>query len=57
MLIQPTRVLSLHPFPDYPDTYKEQGITARFCDTRLGLNPALAGIKHLNRLEQITGTG
>ena len=52
-VIQPTRVLSLHPFPDYPDTYKEQGITARFCDTRLGLNPALAGIKHLNRLEQI----
>lgn len=51
--IQPTRVLSLYPFPDYPDTYQEQGITARFCDTRLGLNPGLAGIKHLNRLEQI----
>ena len=52
-VIQTTRVLSLHPFPDYPDSYREQGITARFCDTRLGLNPALAGIKHLNRLEQI----
>ena len=52
-VIQPTRVLSLYPFPDYPDSYKEQGIVARFCDTRLGLNPALAGIKHLNRLEQI----
>ena len=52
-VIQTTRVLSLHPFPDYPDIYKEQGITARFCDTRLGLNPGLAGIKHLNRLEQI----
>ena len=52
-VIQTTRVLSLYPFPDYPDIYKEQGITARFCDTRLGLNPALAGIKHLNRLEQI----
>ena len=51
--IQTTRVLSLHPYPDYPDSYKEQGINARFCDTRLGLNPALAGIKHLNRLEQI----
>jgi 4-amino-4-deoxychorismate lyase len=51
--IQTTRILSLYPFPDYPDTYKEQGITARFCDTRLGLNPALAGIKHLNRLEQV----
>jgi 4-amino-4-deoxychorismate lyase len=52
-VIQTTRVLSLHPFPDYPDIYKEHGIIARFCDTRLGLNPALAGIKHLNRLEQI----
>ncbi|MDD1613864.1 MAG: aminodeoxychorismate lyase [Methylococcaceae bacterium] len=52
-VIQTTRVLSLHPFPDYPDIYKEQGIVARFCDTRLGLNPGLAGIKHLNRLEQV----
>jgi 4-amino-4-deoxychorismate lyase len=51
--IQPTRVLSLYPFPDYPDACKELGITARFCATRLGLNPGLAGIKHLNRLEQI----
>lgn len=52
-LIQPTRVLSLHPFPDYPLSYKTQGIVARFCRTPLGLNPALAGIKHLNRLEQV----
>jgi 4-amino-4-deoxychorismate lyase len=52
-VIQTTRVLSLHPFPDYPDVHKEQGIAARFCNTRLGLNPALAGIKHLNRLEQV----
>ncbi|MDP1665936.1 MAG: aminodeoxychorismate lyase [Methylobacter sp.] len=52
-VIQPTRVLSLHPYPDYPEIYREQGIVARFCVTRLGLNPALAGIKHLNRLEQV----
>jgi 4-amino-4-deoxychorismate lyase len=52
-LIQPTRVLSLHPYPDYPPAYRDQGIVARFCDTRLGLNPSLAGIKHMNRLEQI----
>jgi 4-amino-4-deoxychorismate lyase len=25
----------------------------RICDTRLGLNPLLAGLKHLNRLEQV----
>ena len=52
-VIQATRVLSLHPFPDYPDVFKQQGIVTRFCDTRLGLNPGLAGIKHLNRLEQV----
>jgi len=52
-VIQTTRVLSTHPFPDYPDHYIEQGILARFCDIRLGLNPALAGLKHLNRLEQV----
>ena len=52
-LIKTTRVLSLHPYPDYPNSYTNEGIHARFCDIRLGLNPALAGIKHLNRLEQI----
>lgn len=51
--LQPTRVLSLHPSPDYPDYYHQQGVSARFCQTRLGLNPSLAGIKHLNRLEQV----
>jgi len=51
--VQPTRVLSLHPYPDYPKNYAEQGIVARFCSSRLGLNPGLAGIKHLNRLEQV----
>lgn len=52
-VIQATRVLSLHPSPDYPDIFKQQGVVTRFCDVRLGLNPALAGIKHLNRLEQV----
>ncbi|MBL6987329.1 MAG: aminodeoxychorismate lyase [Methylobacter sp.] len=52
-VIRATRVLSLHPYPDYPQNYSEQGIVARFCATQLGLNPALAGMKHLNRLEQV----
>ncbi len=51
--ISPTRLLSLYPFPQYPADFFYTGITARFCCTRLGLNPALAGIKHLNRLEQV----
>jgi 4-amino-4-deoxychorismate lyase len=48
-----TRLFSLHPFPCYPENYFQKGITARFCHTRLGLNPVLTGIKHLNRLEQV----
>jgi 4-amino-4-deoxychorismate lyase len=28
-------------------------LTVRVCETRLGRNPRLAGIKHLNRLEQV----
>lgn len=28
-------------------------LAVRVCTTRLGMNPALAGIKHLNRLEQV----
>ncbi len=51
--ISPTRLFSLHPFPNYAADYFHTGITVRFCNTRLGLNPALAGIKHLNRLEQV----
>ncbi|MEI8208770.1 MAG: aminodeoxychorismate lyase [Methylococcales bacterium] len=51
--VNTTRVLSLHPFPEYPSSYKETGIITRFCNTRLGTNPSLAGIKHLNRLEQV----
>jgi 4-amino-4-deoxychorismate lyase len=49
----PTRLFSLHPFPNYPENFEKQGITVQFCKNLLGLNPSLAGIKHMNRLEQI----
>ena len=52
-IVTPTRVLSLHPFPDYPVLFWQHGIKAIFCQQRLGLSPSLAGIKHLNRLEQV----
>ncbi len=51
--VQPGRVISLHPFPDYPASYRELGIKVRFCQLRLSLNPLLAGLKHMNRLEQV----
>jgi 4-amino-4-deoxychorismate lyase len=49
----PSRVLSIHPLPDYPPDLGEKGVAVRWCRTRLGINPALAGIKHMNRLENI----
>lgn len=47
-----TRILSLHPLPDYADA-SETGVDVKICQQRLALQPALAGIKHLNRLEQV----
>lgn len=49
---EPTRIISLYPFPEYP-TDNSNGVTARICDYRYANNTALAGVKHMNRLEQI----
>jgi 4-amino-4-deoxychorismate lyase len=49
----PTRILQLHPYPSWPADYTKQGVRVRLCRLRLGCNPPLAGIKHLNRLEQV----
>jgi 4-amino-4-deoxychorismate lyase len=54
---QSTRILMLNDWPDYQRVYWEQGIAATCCRTRLGRNPSLAGIKHLNRLEQVLARG
>jgi 4-amino-4-deoxychorismate lyase len=37
------------PLPSYPAS----GLTLRICELRLGWQPRLAGIKHLNRLENV----
>lgn len=48
---EPTRVVQFGAMPDgLPHT---KPVWVRMCDFRLGLQPQLAGIKHLNRLEQI----
>lgn len=49
----PTRILSLTPAPDYPDHFCTQGIRLHICKLRLAHQPRLAGIKHLNRLENV----
>ena len=41
---------------DYPESYldwRRAGIALGVSEVKLGLNPALAGIKHCNRLEQV----
>ena len=55
--VVPTRILSVHPRPDHPEAWRMTGVSIRRCDLRLGRNPALAGIKHLNRLEQVLARG
>ncbi len=50
---EPSRILSLHNYPAHPVPYWEEGIEIGVVDIRLGHQPALAGIKHGNRLEQV----
>ena len=52
-LVFPTRIAMATPLPDFPDPTSETGARLRVCDLRLGHQPALAGVKHLNRLENI----
>lgn len=47
------RILRFSPGFPHSANWREQGIAVRFCRTRWGDNPQLAGIKHGNRLEQI----
>lgn len=48
-----SRIIGLAPLPAFAGSPAEDGIVVRQCETQLGLNPLLAGIKHLNRLEQV----
>ncbi|MBP6481407.1 MAG: aminodeoxychorismate lyase [Pseudomonadales bacterium] len=47
------RILMQRPLAQHPAQWWSEGVSIRHCDTRLGSNPALAGMKHLNRLEQV----
>lgn len=48
-----TRILSIHTLPDYPAVFFERGVSLHLCKFRLAHQPRLAGIKHLNRLENV----
>lgn len=49
----PTHIWDVAPAPEYPREWATRGIQLRVCDTRLSQQPRLAGIKHLNRLENV----
>ncbi|MFY2764413.1 aminodeoxychorismate lyase [Arenimonas sp. MALMAid1274] len=46
---EPTLALSVHEAPPPLPA----AISVRWCQTRMAIQPALAGLKHLNRLEQV----
>ncbi|WP_447893511.1 aminodeoxychorismate lyase [Vreelandella sp. GE22] len=49
---EPRLLLSRRPFTAPVERWRE-GVCVRLCDLRLGHQPRLAGIKHLNRLENV----
>ncbi len=50
---EPMRVVSATVWREYPRAYRETGVSVRLCNLRLAHQPALAGVKHLNRLENV----
>jgi 4-amino-4-deoxychorismate lyase len=50
---EPTRILGISSWPAHPRSRYTEGIRVRVCGLRLGESPALAGMKHLCRLEQV----
>lgn len=49
----PTRILTVSALPSFPSSWSADGVSVRFCEMRMGANMLLAGVKHLNRLEQV----
>lgn len=50
---QPARIMSLSAWPAHYLRLRQTGVRLALSTVRLGKNPLLAGIKHLNRLEQV----
>jgi 4-amino-4-deoxychorismate lyase len=49
----PTRILILGAPPAWPERFHSEGVRVRLCELRLAAQPRLAGVKHLNRLENV----
>lgn len=52
-LVNTRRIVQCFPWPHYSADYYKKGIRAIFCQTPISLNPHLAGLKHLNRLDNV----
>ena len=48
-----TRIVQFHPLPNAYERYGQEGVCVFKCAHPLSSNRALAGIKHLNRLDQV----
>jgi 4-amino-4-deoxychorismate lyase len=55
--LTPTRVVAAFPPPEYPPELARDGIRVRTCELRLSEQPRLAGVKTLNRLENVLARG
>lgn len=51
--LAPTRVVIASPQSHYPEEFYRDGVRVRVCSTRLAGPSRLAGVKHLNRLENV----
>jgi len=51
--IQANRVVTKSALPTYPLSNQTQGVKLHLCELKLGLQVKLAGVKHLNRLENV----
>jgi 4-amino-4-deoxychorismate lyase len=49
----PTRIVMASPRLRYPEEFTRGGVRVHVCRTRLSAQPRLAGVKHLNRLENV----
>jgi 4-amino-4-deoxychorismate lyase len=49
----PMRLVIKSAVPDYAETNFSEGVNLHVCETRLAHQPRLAGVKHLNRLENV----
>ena len=49
----PRRLFLAYPLPSAPGRDWRQGVAVRYCQTPVSINPVLAGIKHLNRLDSV----